>query len=95
MGIQDRDYWHERQREQEGLPPRRPNFSKTSGGNDAQPGRSNRRFRVIDEVRFKAQPLEISQPERVSGGYAVAWGLIAVLAVVLAYLGYKVAGIFF
>lgn len=93
MGIQDRDYWHERQREQEGLPPRRPNFSKQSA-NAAQPGQSNRRFRVIDEVRFKAQPLEHSQPVRVSGGYAVALGLIAVLAVVLAYLGYKVVKVF-
>ena len=93
MGIQDRDYWHERQREQEGLPPRRPNFSKQSA-NAAQPGQSNRRFRVIDEVRFKAQPLEQSQPVRVSGGYAVAWGMIAVLVLVLAYLGYKVVKVF-
>ena len=94
MGIQDRDYWHERQREQEGLPPKRPNFSKPSD-TASQPVQGNRRFRVIDEVRYKAQPLEHSQPGRVSGGYAVAFGLIAVLTVLLAYLGYKVVRIFF
>ncbi|WP_284335838.1 hypothetical protein [Comamonas sp. NoAH] len=45
MGIQDRDYWHERQREQEGLPPRRePSFEEPK-----------RRIRILDEVRAPAR----------------------------------------
>lgn len=90
MGIQDRDYWRERNREQQGIRP----SSKSTSPPSAAP-ENKRSFRIIDKVRVRPDnyvpdpaPINIEKPS----SYGV--GVLLVLTV-LAMLGFFVYKVFF
>lgn len=86
MGIQDRDYFHDWQREKEGLSPRR---------SAARPSAAARRFRVIDKVRVMPGQNE-PQLVRVHrhADFSVAKLLLLFFLVALCFVGYVLYRIF-
>lgn len=83
MGIQDRDYWNDWQREKEGLKPRSDEHSSV-------PRSNRRRIRIIDKVRVKPaqqdpEPVRIESRDR---SYLVGYLLFALCLAGLCWLGF-------
>ena len=92
MGIQDRDYYHERHRHHAGGSDRRDYSQRLREMEDAGqtvniPG-VRRRFRILDKVRA---PVTHQPSPRQPANYSVAYLLLAVLLTALGYLVYKVS----
>ncbi len=74
MGIQDRDYWNEWQRQKEGLPPREQGTPATG-----------RRFRLIDKVRVRPSHHEVERVRVEKKGTLVGPLLIVFLSFALGW----------
>jgi len=96
MGIQDRDYYHERHRHHAGVTDRR-DYSQRLRDMEAAGQTINievdnprRRFRILDGVRNKSAPVDARTDSSSSGDYSVAYLLIATVVGMLAFVGYRV-----
>lgn len=88
MGIQDRDYWNDWQREKQGI----KGYSARPFSPQKKPAR---RFRVIDKVRVMPGQNE-PQPVRVHrhADFSVAKLLLLFFLVALCFVGYVLYRIF-
>lgn len=96
MGIQDRDYYHERDRYHAGVTDRR-DYSQRLRDMEAagqtiniEVDKPRRRFRILDGVRNKSTPADAGTESSSSGDYSVAYLLIAAVVGMLAFVGYRV-----
>jgi hypothetical protein len=96
MGIQDRDYWHERHMHHAGSADRR-DYSQRLRDMEAagqtvniEVDKPRRRFRILDGVRNKSTPVDVPTESSSSGDYSVAYLLIAAVVGMLAFVGYRV-----
>jgi hypothetical protein len=96
MGIQDRDYYHDRDRYHAGVTDRR-DYSQRLRDMEAagqtiniEVDKPRRRFRIMDGVRNRSTPVDARTDSSSSGDYSVACLLIAAVVGMLAFLGYRV-----
>lgn len=99
MGIQDRDYYHDRHRHHAGVNDRRDYSQRLremeSAGktiNIPVEKSTRRRFRILDKVRA---PVVQQPPQERPSSYSVASLLCLAVFIGLGYLVYKVLSTFF
>jgi hypothetical protein len=96
MGIQDRDYYHDRHRYHAGISDRRDYSQRLREMEEAgqtiniEVEKPRRRFRILDGVRNKPADAEVQSVPASGGSYTVAFILVGAILVMLAFLGYRI-----